>query len=241
MNREVKMSYKKITFLLIVILTSVSFAFAASPIEVKNKIADKAKIEGLQIREENGKVMLEGLASTLWDKTQAEKIASKELKTPVINLIAIQSTPKSDRDLVLDITARVRSESSNYLFNLLSVEAHNGNVIFHGKVRDAYLRDVAIESAMQTPGVSSVIDQIQILPTSIGDDRLRAAIFERLTRDIHLYNYFLSSGPSINIIVEGGRVTLVGNVYNNVDKVRAGLIASGTNGVLSVNNQLDVG
>jgi osmotically-inducible protein OsmY len=237
------MSTKKFMLLLIVILTSVTLGFASSLTDVQRQIAEKTKVEGLQVREGNGSVVLEGLASTLWDKAQAEKITSKELKTPVVNHIAIRSTEKSDRELVLDVSANIRSESANsyYLFNLLSVDAREGKVFLQGKLRDAHLKDVAVKAAMKTSGVSAVIDRIELLPVSIGDDRLRVVIYDRFRRDALLSSYFLGAQPSINIIVENARVTLAGSVNSNAEKMRAETIVRETLGVLSVNNQLDVG
>lgn len=236
------MSCRKLFLLLVVVLTSATFVAAASISDVEHKIADKAKVERLQVQAENGKVILEGLAWTLWDKTQAGKIASKELKVPVVNNIGLKSTMKSDRELSLDVSSRIHTASTNdYLFNLLSVDTRNSEVILQGKLRDAYLKDVAVKAAMQTPGVRGVVDRIELLPVSPSDDRLRVAIFERLRRDGRLSSYFLSPHPAINIIVESSRVTLIGYVNSEVDRVKAGMIARETSGVLSVNNQLQVG
>lgn len=236
------MNNKNIFLLLIVVLTSAVLVFASTSLnDLERKIADKTKIEKLQVREENGKVILEGLAPTLWDKTKAEKIASKELKSPYVNNIALRSTEKSDRDITLDVSARIQSKSANsYLFDLLAVETHNGEVILKGKLQNAYLRDLAIQGAMETPGARGVIDQIEILPVSAGDDRLRVAVYERLRRDDRLSSYFFSSYPSINIIVDRAHVTLIGSVNTPADKAKAGIIARETSGVLSVDNQLQV-
>jgi hyperosmotically inducible protein len=46
--------------------------------------------------------------------------------------------------------------------------------------------------------------------------------------------------PPIHIIVDNGKVTLVGVVGSEADKNLAGLRANGVGGVFSVNNELQV-
>ncbi|PWT91813.1 MAG: hypothetical protein C5B54_04580 [Acidobacteria bacterium] len=231
---------RQVVLVMIVLMTSATLAGAASLQNVQNKIAKKTAVERLQVREENGKVILEGLASTLWDKTQAGKIASKETKMAVDNEIAVQSAPKSDREIALDVEARLRDVQVNtYLFNSLSVESHDGEVVLQGKLRDAYLKDFAVKAAMKTPGVRAVVDRIQLL--ALGDDQLRTAVYARLLRDGRISGYFNAPNPPINIIVENSRVTLIGHVNTELDRVQAGRIAGETKGVLSVDNQLQVG
>ena len=112
-------------------------------------------------------------------------------------------------------------------------------MVLQGKLRDAYLKDFAVKAAMKTPGVRAVVDRIQLL--SLGDDRLRTAVYARLLRDGTISGYFNAPNPPINIIVENSRVTLTGHVSTELDKQTAGRIANETNGVLAVDNQLQVG
>ena len=229
-------------FIVLILLTHELFAISGSLTDVKNKIEDKAQIENAQIRKENGRIILDGVASTLWDKNQAEKIASKEFKAPIVNDIALKSITKSDRQLALDVKVNIPSKSANnYIFNTLSDEAHNGEVILQRRLRDAYLKDDAIKAAMQTRGTSSVVDKIELLPVSPADDRIRLAVLNDLLKDGRLSSYFAPRFPDISIIVDNGQVTLTGYVNNEIDRDRAGLIASRSNGVMSVKNELRVG
>ena len=232
---------RKLLFMAPVLLCAL-ISFGASTKGVENKIKNKAGIENAQIHNENGKIILDGVASTLWNKTEAEKIASKEFKSLVVNHIVLKSAPKSDRQLALDVRAKIPLKSAdNYVFNMLSVESHNGEVILQGKLRDAYLKDDAVTAAMQTPGVRSVVDKIQLLPVSPDDDRLRLAVLNDLLKDGRLSSYFAGRFPDITIIVENGHVTLSGFVKDELDRDRAGLIANRSNGVMSIDNQLRIG
>lgn len=144
-----------------------------------------------------------------------------------------------DDQIVTNIAAQFRHKAGgNYPFNNIVVKSNGGNVVLSGQVRDAYLKDRAEEAAMEVKGVRTISNQIEILPASPFDDRLRVRIYRRLASDGLLTQYFVGAYPSINIIVNGSRVTLVGVVNSRVDKARATSRVREMQGVLSVNDQL---
>ena len=145
------------------------------------------------MRTEDGKVILEGVASNLKDKYEAEKIAKKEMKSDVVNNIAITGGNKTDEEIGVDVVAKIRQDSTSYgnnVFDSLSVLVKDGVVTLTGKVRNAYLYDVAEDAAMEVPGVRKVDNKIDILPPSQNDDRLRLAIYRRLKNDDRLILLF---------------------------------------------------
>ena len=83
-------------------------------------------------------------------------------------------------------------------------------------------------------------NQIEILPVSFFDDRIR----RQEARAIYGYNslsrYSMGTLPSIRIIVKNGNVTLEGVVDNQADKNIAGIRANGVPRVFSVTNHLRV-
>ena len=146
-----------------------------------------------------------------------------------------------DREITLNVVSRIQGKSSGrYLFNTLSVETKDGNVILTGKVRDAYLAKQAEEAALKVSGVRSVENKIQILSVSAGDDRLRNLIYRRLQSDDRLFAYFVPAQPSIRIIVDRARVTLLGYVNTEVDRAKAGILARQVTGSLGVENRLQI-
>ena len=73
--------------------------------------------------------------------------------------------------------------------------------------RDAESRLRDIES------ISRITNNIEVLPLSPQDDRIRIAVYRTLFNfDSPLYRYALGAVPSIRIIVDRGRVTLKGLV-----------------------------
>lgn len=232
---------KKIMLTVSALLAAGTLVLGADLNEVQNKIQKEANINQLQVRSEDGKVVLEGVASNLKDKYDAEKIAKKEMKSDVVNNIAITSGNKTDEDIGVDVVAKIRQDSTSYgnnVFDSLSVLVKDQVVTLTGKVRNAYLYDVAEDAAMEVPGVRKVDNKIEILPPSQNDDRLRLAIYNRLKNDDRLFYYFLGARPSLNIIVDRGRVTLTGFVDTEGDRILAGSLVRQMSGVLSVENQL---
>ncbi len=234
-------SVKKIMLTVSALLAAGALVLAGDLNEVQNKIQKETNINQLQVRTEEGKVILEGVASNLKDKYEAEKIAKKEMKSDVVNKIAITSGNRADEDIGVDVVAKIRQESTSYgnnVFDSLNVQVKDGAVTLTGKVRNAYLYDVAEEASMEVSGVRKVDNKIEILPPSQNDDRLRLAIYRRLRNDDRLFYYFLGARPSMNIIVDHGRVTLTGYVDTEGDRILAGSLVRQMTGVLSVENQL---
>jgi hyperosmotically inducible protein len=89
-------------------------------------------------------------------------------------------------------------------------------------------------------GVEKVVNNIEVLPTSINDDNIRRAVYRAIYGNSVLSQYQLRAVPPIHIIVKNGNVTLEGVVARAMDKQIAGMQANGVSGVFSVTNNLQV-
>ncbi|HJT52267.1 MAG TPA: BON domain-containing protein [Candidatus Angelobacter sp.] len=127
------------------------------------------------------------------------------------------------------------------IFDNLSYKIDGGAVTLMGEVRNAVLKDEAQQAVKKIEGVETVNNQIEILPPSPNDDRIRRAVARSLFNDDRLFRYSMGSVPPIHIIVKSGHVTLEGVVDNQADKNEAGLRANSVPGVFSVQNNLRVG
>jgi hyperosmotically inducible protein len=116
----------------------------------------------------------------------------------------------------------------------------DGTVTLLGQVVRPTLKDDAERVVKKIPGVTRVINQIEVLPLSPDDDRIRMAEFRAIFGDPALSRYALGAVPPIHIIVKNGHVDLVGVVANQMDKQIAGIRANGVPGVFSVSNDLRV-
>lgn len=124
------------------------------------------------------------------------------------------------------------------VFDNLNYQVDNGVVTLSGEVVDP-VRKTDVENVVKRiPGVTSVNDQIEVLPLSRFDDQIRVRTLRTLLRSAPLDKYFLGVQPGIRIIVKNGDVTLDGVVLNNGDRQLAYMAANQVPGVFSVINNL---
>ena len=126
------------------------------------------------------------------------------------------------------------------IFDNLQYKVDGSKVTLMGQVRDAILKDSAEKTVKHIEGVDSVNNQIEILPASGNDDRIRREVARALFNDERLFRYSMGSVPPIHIIVKNGHVTLEGVVNSQADKDAANIRANGVPGVFSVDNHLQV-
>lgn len=126
------------------------------------------------------------------------------------------------------------------IFDNLAYKVEGDTVTLLGQVRNAVLKDEAEHAVKGIEGVEHVNNQIEILPLSTNDDRLRRQVARAIFRDDQLFRYSLGALPSIHIIVKNGHVALEGVVDSQADKNVAGIRANGVPGVFSVDNNLRV-
>ena len=116
---------------------------------------------------------------------------------------------------------------SNYtLWDDISFRIDNGNVELLGAVTQPYKKSDLERIVQRVPGVASVTNEIEVLPLSPNDNRLRLQVARAIFRDPVLSRYAMGAVPSIHIIVDNGRVTLTGAVNNAMEKQVAGMRAS---------------
>jgi hyperosmotically inducible periplasmic protein len=127
------------------------------------------------------------------------------------------------------------------VFDDLRYSVSNGSVQLTGEVNDGALREEAEKSVKRIEGVTSVTNNIQVLPPSPMDDRLRREVARSVFNAGGLSRYGWEAAPSIHVIVKNGHVRLVGVVGSEGDKDLAGMQARQVPGVLGdVSNELVV-
>jgi hyperosmotically inducible protein len=126
------------------------------------------------------------------------------------------------------------------IFDHIAFKVEGNTVTLMGAVRNAILKDAAEQVVKRVEGVEHVNNQIEVLPPSPNDDRIRLAVAHAIFSDERLFKYSLASVPPIHIIVKNGHVTLEGTVDSETDKNEAYLRANSVPGVFSVENHLQV-
>jgi Predicted periplasmic or secreted lipoprotein len=117
----------------------------------------------------------------------------------------------------------------------------DGTVLLAGQVTRPTLKKDAQRRVEKVEGVERVINQIEVLPLSPNDDRLRGAVFRELFNfNSPLFRYGQQPIPSIHIIVSRGRLVLKGVVANKGDSDIANIKARGVPGLFEVRNDLKI-
>ena len=126
------------------------------------------------------------------------------------------------------------------VFDNLSYKVDGATVTLIGQVTRPTLKSDAENVVKKIEGVEQVKNEIDVLPPSPNDDRIRRAVYRAIYGNPALERYRLQAVPSMHIIVKNGNVTLVGVVATEGDKNIAGIKANGVSGVFSVTNNLQV-
>ena len=145
-------------------------------------------------------------------------------------------------------TARITKEVRHELlmlpyftvFDNLGYKVDGYNVTLIGQVTRPTLKSDAENAVKRIEGVEHVDNQIEVLPVSPNDDRIRRAVYRAIYGYPALQKYALGVQQPIRIIVKNGNVTLEGVVDNEGDKNIANIRANGVSGVFSVKNNLQV-
>jgi len=117
----------------------------------------------------------------------------------------------------------------------------DGTVTLMGAVTRPTLKSDAENVVKHIEGVTKVVNQIEVLPLSPEDDRIRMAEYRAIYGDPSLATrYGYRAIPPVHIIVKNGHVTLDGVVANQGDKDLINVRANGVPGVFSVTNNLRV-
>jgi hyperosmotically inducible periplasmic protein len=127
------------------------------------------------------------------------------------------------------------------VFDNLAYRVDGSCVTLVGQVTRPILKTNAEKVVKGIEGVDKVDNQIELLPLSSHDDRLRRSLYRAIYGYPSMNRYALPVIKPIRIIVKNGNVTLEGVVDNQADKNIANIRANGVHGVFSVTNNLRVG
>ncbi|MGC1619484.1 MAG: BON domain-containing protein [Candidatus Acidiferrum sp.] len=151
-----------------------------------------------------------------------------------------QNEPKTEKQLIREVHHVLVMLPYYSVFDNLAYKVEGDKVTLEGQVVRPTLKSDAEAAVKSVEGVSSVDNNIEVLPLSPMDDQLRRAVYRAIFGDTVLSRYGYSAVPSIHIIVKNGNVTLEGVVDNESDRNLANLRASQVANVFSVKNNLGI-
>ncbi len=129
------------------------------------------------------------------------------------------------------------------LFDNLEYQVNSSEVILSGQVTSEHSQTKydAENAVKRIPGVTKVVNNIEVLPPSQFDNQIRRAEYRAIFSKSDLGRYTMGAVPQFHIIVKNGHVTLEGVVMNQMDKTIAGIAAKTVPNVFSVTNNLRIG
>jgi hyperosmotically inducible periplasmic protein len=151
-----------------------------------------------------------------------------------------QPSAKSQERIVKEVRHELLMLPYFGVFDNIAFKVDGYNVTLRGQVVRPSLKSDAENVVKHIEGVEKVDNQIEVLPPSPMDDRIRQRLFRAIYQYSPLQKYELGVQKPIRIIVKNGHVTLEGVVDNDGDKNLAGIRANGVSGTFSVINNLQV-
>lgn len=185
---------------------------------------------------------------------------------PVFAQSAPSSSTWSQEDtvrIIQDVQKKISSLPDYAVFDWITFGIHGKTLVLNGYASRPTLKDEAGRVVKSIPGVSSVENNIEVLPYSPNDDRVRAAVYNRIYSAPTLSRYNANAGRlgggasvarmaggitadppigyhAIHIIVKNGNVTLYGIVSSQSDAAVAGMQANSAPGAFSITNNIVV-
>jgi BON domain-containing protein len=152
------------------------------------------------------------------------------------------TTKLQDANIVREVRHELRMLPYYGVFDWLEFVVQPDNtVVLRGQVVRPTTKSDAEARVSKIDGVSKVVNEIEVLPASPQDDRLRRALYRELYGwNSPLFRYATQSVPPIHIIVNRGRAVLKGVVANKADANLAYIRARGVPGLFEVKNELMV-
>jgi hyperosmotically inducible protein len=128
------------------------------------------------------------------------------------------------------------------VFDWLEFEVTPDNtVVLRGQVVRPTTKSDGEARVKDIDGVSRVVNEIEVLPLSPHDDRLRVALYRAIYNwNSPLFRYATQAVPPIHIIVNRGRAVLKGVVASKADATLAYMRARGVPGLFDVKNELQI-
>lgn len=240
--------------------TAILFAVAVLPIpaqaltpdaqlqaDVQSRL-DAKRFSNVKATVANGIVTLTGSVDLYATKEDAEhRIHHRKGVVAVSNQLTVDTggdtTAISDVELRNRLAEKLAYDRVGYgttAFNSFTLGVQNGIVTLSGTAYGPTDKDSAVSLVEHSPGVQDVVDNIEVAPVSLNDDRIRLQAARAIYGFPQLNRYAIDPAKPIRITVVNGVITLTGVVDSKADKDVAGLRANGVSGAFKVINNLQI-
>jgi osmotically-inducible protein OsmY len=204
---------------------------------------NKKQYHDVKVTVNNGTATLTGTVNLYVYKAEAVKRVSKVNGIAAVHdYIDVAGPAVPDQVLQDKLQEKLAYDRVFYgnVFNAISLGVENGVVTLGGHALSLNSRDSALGLVSTYPGVKGVVDEMQVDPVSIFDDRIRMQVYRAVYGYPTFQRYSIDPVKPIRISVQNGHVELYGMVDSQADKDIAFLRANGVPGVFEVKNYLQV-
>jgi len=211
--------------------------------ELKTRVEQRLsqrRVRGIKVAAHDGSVTLAGPIGSVGAK---QDLVAEVLKVDGVKEIVSELTigrAENDRALAERVADQVRRSSYFTVFDDVEIGVENGVVTLTGYVTQPIKSEDMARRVAHVDGVQDFVNRLEVLPASIGDDRLRNIIANAIYRDPSFSNYASQAVPPIHIIVRNSSVLLTGVVNSEVERRQAENIVRGIPGIIGVQNTLRV-
>jgi osmotically-inducible protein OsmY len=218
-------------------------AAASTDQQLKSRVEQRLsqrRVRGIKVAARDGSVTLAGPVGSVGAK---QDLVAEVLKVDGVKEIVSELTigrAENDRALAERVADQVRRSSYFTVFDDVEIGVDNGVVTLTGYVTQPIKSEDMARRASHVDGAQDFVNRLEVLPASLGDDRLRNIIANTIYRDPSFSNYASQAIPPVHIIVRNSSVLLTGVVNSEVERRQAENIVRGIPGIIGVQNALRV-
>jgi hyperosmotically inducible protein len=198
-----------------------------SPAQITAKIEDKLyhaqvfKHGNVQVRVDSGVATLSGTVDAVGYKMDAERAARKVDGVTVVDNISVHADDVTARQIADQARKDIVTYYAYTIFDNVNLQLQDGRLAVSGQVTQPFKKSDIANFLAHVKGVAELDDNLEVLPTSQFDDRLRLAVARAIYGDPFFVHYGHQALPPIHVIVKNGNVTLEGVVANQLDRAKA--------------------
>ena len=203
---------------------------------LEKKLGQEANIE---VAVEQGRAVLTGITTTVYDKDRAERFARKEVKDVDNQIRVFPDGEYHDADIAKAVRKAVLGYAHYSIFDGVAFGVEDGAVWVTGSVYQPWRKEAIEKRISKVEGIRELQSDIEVQSVSFFDERIRRELAYRIYADPRFVQYAHRAHPPIKILVDNGKVTLAGYVASPVEQAVLGHIARGV-ASFGVENQIQV-
>ena len=208
---------------------------------VENRLQQRGLDGAVEVEVEEGVVILTGTVESIAHRVKIAELArGVDDVERVDNRLQVRAGTPGDEDLATQIGRKIRNDAFFGVFDWIDGRVEGNRVILQGAVREAWKKEHFGDLVGSVGGVEEVVNEIEILPASVTDDRIRESLVRQIYGDPAFFGRGVGSLEPIHIIVRNSRVRLEGVVNSEVEKRIAASAARNSMLVFDVENNLVV-